>query len=32
TEVLSLMGTVRDKVFKEFGIVLEPELKVVGEE
>lgn len=31
-DVLALMATVRDRVFREKGVVLEPEIKVVGED
>jgi UDP-N-acetylmuramate dehydrogenase len=31
-DVLSLMAIIRDKVYKEKGIVLEPEIKVIGED
>ena len=31
-DVLGLMGVVRDKVYREFGVSLEPEIKVVGED
>ncbi len=30
-DVLSLMATIRDKVYKHKGVLLEPEIKVVGE-
>ena len=32
SDVLSLMAIVRDSVYGEKGIVLEPEIKVVGED
>lgn len=31
-DVLSLMATIRDRVFKEKGVTLEPEIKVIGED
>ncbi len=31
-DVLTLMGIIRDKVFALKGIVLEPEIKVIGED
>ncbi len=31
-DVLSLMGTVRDRVYSRTGVVLEPEIKVIGED
>ncbi len=31
-DVLSLMATIRDKVYSETGVMLEPEIKVIGED
>jgi UDP-N-acetylmuramate dehydrogenase len=31
-DVLSLMATIRDKVYSEKGVMLEPEIKVIGED
>ena len=32
SDVLSLMATLRDGVYSKFGILLEPEIKVIGED